>query len=104
VTALVAIVLVVGLAGVGWWLWRLQRDVAGLRAGLDQRTDARVDAHLEHAWARLGQVQGNHARVVEARMQRAEQAAAQIANGHGRLDQRLAVVESWVQYWAQVEP
>ena len=104
-TVLVVSVLVVGLAGAGWWLWRLRRDVAALRAGLDQRTDARVDGHLERAWAQLGQVQADHARIVEARVQRAEQAAAQIANGHGRLDQRLAIVESWVQHWAaQVEP
>jgi hypothetical protein len=96
------------LVGVGGWrLWVVHRDLEGLRSGLDRRTDRRVDAHLAAAWEELGRLQGAHVQGVDARVERAEAAAAHIANGHAQLDQRLVAVdrrlvtvEDWVRVWA----
>jgi hypothetical protein len=84
----------------------VHRTLEGLRSGLDRRTDRRVDAHLAAAWKELGKLQRTHVQGVDARMERAEAAAAHIANGHGQLDQRLVamdrrlvLVEDWVRLW-----
>jgi hypothetical protein len=91
---------VVGVAGVGGCLWWMQRDMAGLRAEIDRRIDARMTDRLQDAWEHIGRSQAEHAWHVDARMQRAEEAVARIAGDQARLDQRLEVVETWVRHWA----
>ena len=102
--AVVAVV-VAGLAGVGGRLWWLQRNMAGLRAEIDQRIDARINDRLHDAWEHIGRSQAEHSWHVDDRMQRAEDVVARITGDQARLDQRLGVVETWVRHWVQqVEP
>jgi hypothetical protein len=91
------------LAGIGWRLWVLHGEVASLRTRHDAQIDARVNAHMRRIWDDLARAQGEHVRLTEARVQRAEAVVASMAHGRSQLDQRLMTVESWVRLWAAVE-
>lgn len=98
--AILAVTLLV-LAGLGGWrVWVLHRDLALLRADVEAGINARTDVQLDRFWNHLNRLQEEQGRAVEARVQRVEAAATQIASRHGELARRVGGMEPWVRMWA----
>ena len=52
------VVLLVGMALMAGWLWRLSRDLVRQQTALDERTDAPVDDRLPDVWEQVGRLEG----------------------------------------------
>jgi hypothetical protein len=82
-----------------WWMRNMHRTVASLNSRVT-RIPSWLGGKPDQFRSEIDQLQDGPVQAVEARVRRAEAAAAQVSREHGSLARHVALMERWVRRWA----